>query len=173
MMDSNRLKKPILVLGVGNAIQTDDGVGVHAVSELQGLSLPSEVELLDGGTAGLDLLAAIEGRHAVIVIDAVNGEMPPGTMYRFTPDQIDDIAVRLDSLHQFGLLETIRMAELMGGAPSLVVIVGVQPDTIDWGESLTATVAAVLSRVIERVRLEIDQAVESYRHTVHESKNTG
>jgi hydrogenase maturation protease len=148
-------------------------VGVHVVERLQTAPLPDEVELLDGGTAGLDLLAVVEGRHSVIVIDAVDGDMPPGTMYRFTPDQIETTTVRLDSLHQFGLLETLRMAELIGGAPESTVIIGVQPETIGWGEALTGTIEGALPRIIKQVRQEIDAAVESYRNTANESKKTG
>ncbi len=173
MNDRTDNKKPILVLGVGNTIQTDDGVGAYVIDRMQQSQRPDEVEFFDGGTAGLDLIATVEGRSFVIVIDAVDGGMAPGTMYRFTPEQIEDTTVRLDSLHQFGLLETLRMAELLGETPAQTVLIGVQPETVDWGLELTATIEAVVPRVIERVRLEIDEAVKSYRETAKKSKKVG
>lgn len=163
MNDFAAEKKPILVLGVGNSIQADDGVGVHAIEQLSSMTWPDDVELVDGGTAGLDLLATIDGRRKVIVIDAVDGSMKPGTIFRFTPDDIGKTTVRLDSLHQFGLLETLQMAELMDRAPDSCVIFGVQPETVDWGLTLTETVAVVLPRVIDEVSKEIAASVAEVR----------
>lgn len=166
MNDYRSDKKPILVLGVGNSIQTDDGIGVHVIEQLSQLSWPDSVELIDGGTAGLDLLATIEGRRKVIVIDAVDGGMDPGTMFRFTPDDIGNTTVRLDSLHQFGLLETLQMSQLMDRAPESCVIFGVQPKTVDWGLSLTDTVAAVVPRLIEEVSNEINAAAADHHEAM-------
>lgn len=163
MTGSTRSGKPVLVLGVGNVIQTDDGVGVHAVERLQSEVFPEEVELVDGGTAGLDLLAVISGRRRLIVIDAVNGDMAPGTLFRFTPEDLGTQCLRFDSLHQIGLLETLQMAELTACAPDRTVIFGVQPETIDWGTELTPAVAAVMERLLRKVREEVDAAVESCR----------
>ena len=80
-MDS---KKPILVLGIGNLILKDEGFGVHVVQKMADMPLQGDVEVMDGGTMGLDLLYSMEGRKKVIVIDVVNADGPPGTLYRFT-----------------------------------------------------------------------------------------
>ena len=77
-------RKPVLILGVGNSIQTDDGIGVHVINKMKEDPWPGYVELFDGGTLGYDLLGIIEGRKKIIVIDAVKGQQSPGTLYRFT-----------------------------------------------------------------------------------------
>lgn len=150
--------KRILVLGVGNILQSDDGIGVHAIEQMRGELDDFDVELIDGGTAGLDLLNLIEDRDAILVVDAVDGGHPPGTIYRFTPDDIGGQSLRMESLHQLGLLETLRMARLMGREPRNTVIIGVQPENVGWGLTLTDTVARQLPMVIRQVKKEIEAA---------------
>ncbi len=77
-------KKNILILGIGNILLKDEGIGVHVVNKLKEMQLPPDVEVMDGGTLGIDLLYYIEGRKKVVVIDTVTAGEPPGTMYRFT-----------------------------------------------------------------------------------------
>ncbi|MCB2212532.1 HyaD/HybD family hydrogenase maturation endopeptidase [bacterium] len=167
---------PVLVLGVGNLIQCDDGVGVHAIQRLMQEScednpdlqasrgtrqtaFPAEVELFDGGTAGYDLLPVLANRKAVIVIDAVDANRKPGTLFRFTPDDIPPDFTGYDSIHQLGLMETLHMTTLQGNAPERAVIFGIQPGLIDWGDALSEPVAKVVPRVLELVRAEIDDAL--------------
>ncbi len=156
---NSRQKKPILVLGVGNSVQQDDGIGVHVVDALADYDLPEIVELFDGGTAGLDLINIVDGRKHLIVIDAVKWDSPPGTVFRFTPEDITDEVSQLHSLHQVGLLETIRMAHFLQAAPEKTVIIGVQPKVIDWGLELTDEVKAVVPKVIDQVMKEINLSV--------------
>lgn len=152
--------KPILVIGVGNSIQMDDGIGMHVLQALEGHPLPDSVELFDGGTAGLDLLPYLQNRHTVIVIDAVDAGMEAGTLFRFTPEDIAAKRQHYDSLHQLGLLETIRMAGLLGTEPERAVIIGVQPGVIDWGEELSETLRKSIPRIIELVLKEVWEAVQ-------------
>jgi len=161
--------KPILLIGVGNSIQMDDGIGVHAIQALRNHSLPDEVELFDGGTAGLDLLPVLQDRHTVIVIDAVDAGMEPGTLFRFTPEDIAAKRQSYDSMHQLGLLETVKMAKLLGTAPVQTVILGVQPGVVDWGEELSQAVSDRLPRILELALEEVDKAVRQ-RHE-NESQN--
>ena len=156
---SDDAPKPILVLGVGNSIQMDDGIGVHAIAALRDHSLPDEVELFDGGTAGLDLLPVLQQRDTVIVIDAVDAGLEGGTLFRFTPDDIAAKKQHYDSLHQLGMLETLRMTRLLGTEPGRTVIFGVQPGTIDWGEELSEAVQNRLPRLIELVLEEVGEAM--------------
>lgn len=158
----NNAQKPILVLGVGNNLQTDDGVGVHAVTELMKMEWPQEVELVDGGIAGLDLIAIVDGREYVIVLDAVDAGHAPGTIFKFTPEDISDTVKHYDSLHQIGLLETIQMAKLTGSAPRHTLILGVQPEIVDWGLELTTTIQDCLPRLISLAKEEINNAMENY-----------
>ncbi|MEN8221677.1 MAG: HyaD/HybD family hydrogenase maturation endopeptidase [Acidobacteriota bacterium] len=148
-------RKPILILGVGNTIQMDDGIGVRVVEEMKNNQLPENVELFDGGTLGYDLLGVIEGRKKIIVIDAVKGQQSPGTLYKFSPDDVPS-ENNYDSLHQLGIIEAIRLAYLQNKAPEKTVIIGVEPEVIDWGLSLTGTIKAKIPRIIDLVIDEIE-----------------
>jgi len=147
-------RKPILILGVGNIIQRDDGIGVHVIKEMKKNPLPTNVELFDGGTLGYDLLGIIEERKKVIVIDAVKGQKPPGTLYKFLPSDVP-VGNNYDSLHQLGIIEAIRLAELQNKVPNQIVIIGVEPETIDWGLSLTGTIKEKIPKIISLVMDEI------------------
>lgn len=164
-MDFRKEKRipPILVLGVGNLLQCDDGVGCHAITELQKRKWPADVELFDGATLGLDLITIMRGRKTVIVIDAVDGGDEPGTIYRFTPDDIPPDFTGYDSLHQIGLIETLHMAALEGSAPERAVIIGIQPGVIDWNLELTEPVRNAVSRVIPMVAQEVEESQQLLR----------
>ena len=114
-------RRPILVLGIGNILLRDEGVGVRVIEQMQKLRLPDDVELVDGGTAGADLLDVLAERRKVIVIDAVQADCEPGTVLRFTADDL----VRPDrvgmSLHELGLGEALAMTRQLGCVPEEVV----------------------------------------------------
>ncbi len=147
-------RKPILILGVGNRIQMDDGIGVHVIEEMKKNSLPENTELFDGGTLGYDLLGIIEGRKKIIVIDAVKGQQPSGTLYKFSPEDVS-VDNNYDSLHQLGIIEAIRLAGLQNKVPDQIVIIGVEPEIVDWGLYLTGTVKKMIPRIIEMVMDEV------------------
>jgi hydrogenase maturation protease len=146
--------KRILILGIGNLILRDEGVGVHAVRELERKQLPAHVEVIDGGTYLMDLLSIIQEAERIIVIDALKGGGEPGTIYRVTPDDLMGETERTLSLHQVGLLEVLGMVRQLGGDPQ-VVIIGVEPKEISWGMELTPEVEAKLPKVIETVLGEL------------------
>ncbi len=146
---------PVLVLGVGNILLSDEGVGVRVVEAMEGRELPDNVELFDGGTASVDLLGSLANRDKVIIIDAVKGGSEPGTLYRFAPDDITNQRQSLTSLHQVGLLETLTIARYLGCAPREVIILGIEPNKASWGLELSPEVAAVVPRVIELVLREL------------------
>jgi hydrogenase maturation protease len=146
--------KKILILGVGNLILRDEGVGVHAVRELEKRDLPAHVKVIDGGTYLMDLLNVIQEAERIIVIDALRGGGKPGTVYRVTPDDLMAETERTLSLHQVGLLEVLGMVRQLGGEPHAVII-GVEPKEISWGMELTPEVEARLPRVIDAVFEEL------------------
>jgi hydrogenase maturation protease len=144
----------VVIIGIGNLILQDEGIGVHAVRELGKLALPPHVEVIDGGTATIELLPVIRAAERIIVIDALKGGEEPGTIYRLSPEDLMVDAERLLSLHQVGLLEVLGMARQLGGDAE-VVIIGVEPKEIGWGMELTPAVAAKLPQVIEAVLAEL------------------
>jgi hydrogenase maturation protease len=151
-------KKSILVIGVGNTLLKDEGVGVKVVERLEALGdLPDGVELLQGGVLGLDLLEDMEGREKIIIVDAVNGGETPGTIYRMTREHIDTGRNRcLSSVHEIDLPYVFRMADLLGQQIDPVVIIGIEPKDMDVGfEELSPEVEAQIPKVIDLVMKEI------------------
>jgi len=159
-------KKPILVVGVGNLIMRDDGFGVHLVRALAKETLPDDVDLFDGGTLGPEMLPWLEGREKVIFVDALNAEMEPGTLFRFEPADLEYHMEQKTSIHQIGLIDTLSMAELMGNAPDNVVIFGLQPKIVDWGEELSPELKRVIPKIINLVKKEI-----TTKNTISEEHN--
>jgi hydrogenase maturation protease len=148
---------PVLILGIGNILLRDEGVGVRVIEAMHKLdpaALPADIEVVDGGTSGADLVDVLADRRKVIVIDAVDIDAAPGTVVRFTGDDLLAEAVALVSLHQLGLIDSLRMTRQLGCAPAEVIIFGVRPGDFSPGLELTAPVAAVIPRLIDLVLAE-------------------
>ena len=131
----------IAIVGVGNILLKDEGIGVKVVKELENeYTFPPDITLLDGGTAGHHLVNVVADFDVVIVIDAVQGGEPPGTVYRFTLDQIPfELNTHL-SLHQVGVLEALNQVKLLGKNQK-VIFVGIEPEDISpWGMELTPVI---------------------------------
>lgn len=119
--------KRILVLGVGNILFTDEGIGVRAVDELARLyDFSDNVTLMDGGTLGTRLMDPIMSCDLLIVIDAVLGDGPAGSIYRLTGDDLRKSLAFKDSMHQTDLVDTLIMCEIVGNRPDAVII-GMEP----------------------------------------------
>lgn len=149
--------RPILVLGLGNILLRDEGVGVRVVEAMQDIELPPDVELFDGATAGLDLLDVLADRRTVIVIDAVEGDSPPGTVLRLHPDDLlpgDGPGV---SLHETGLMETLAVARQLGTAPPEVIVFGIRPQEVGYGLTLSPPIAGLVPRIVELIVAELEQ----------------
>lgn len=144
-----------LVLGIGNILLSDEGVGVRAIEAMARLDLPPGVELVDGGTSGADLVDLIADRRKVIVVDAIDAGAEPGTLFRLGPDDLVPDEGQPISLHQLGLVESLLIARCLRCSPREVVIFGVQPKRIAPGLDLTSEVAAVVPQVIRAVLAEI------------------
>jgi len=148
-------RAPLLVLGLGNVLLRDEGVGVRVVEAMRALPLPPEIELCDGGTASLTLLDVLDGRRKIVVVDALEVGTTPGSVVRLTgEDFLGRSAVRV-SLHELGFAETLLAAQRMGLAPAEVVILGVQPQTIACGLDLSPPLVARIPHLVDRVLLEL------------------
>ena len=155
MVAATTTPAPILVLGVGNILLRDEGIGVRVIEAMQELDCPDGVELCDGGTAGLDLLDVVADRRKLIVIDAIAGDSEPGTVLRLTPDDLAPASGPGASLHELGLLQTLAVAGQLGCSPQEVVLFGIKPREISYGLELSPEIAALIPRVIELVLAEV------------------
>jgi len=145
-----------LILGVGNLLLSDDGVGVRVIQKLQEEhTLPAEVETVDGGTCGLDLLHFLEGVDHLIVVDAANLGLPPGTIKRLEGEAVPAFLSQKVSPHEINLPELLFSAKLTGIYPKKVVVFGIQPQTIETSLDLSPPVAAQVDELVERVLAEL------------------
>ncbi len=143
----------IVVLGVGNTLLKDEGVGVKVVEELQRrYVLPDHVRVVDGGTQGLWLMSTLQQADRLIVVDAVLGREAPGTLYRLEREDLPRGLRAKQSAHDSDLVEALNLCTLLDEGPKSVVVVGVEPEDIQpFGLELTETVAARLDEMILRV----------------------
>lgn len=147
-----------LVLGLGNVLLSDEGVGVHVVRLLrERYRFPQEVEILDGGTLGLDLLPYIEDAGRLLIVDALQMDALPGTLARLVGDEIPAILSLKYSPHQMGLSDLLAAARLRGHLPAEIVLWGVQPASLEVGLELSPTVAAQVETLIRNVLAELQR----------------
>ena len=146
----------ILVLGLGNTIMTDDGFGVRVVEALSSrYRFDGDVRLLDGGTLGLDLLPHLEMVERLLIVDALQMQAAPGTVCRLEGAEVPRAFASKLSVHQMGVQDLLAVSELMGHLPAELVVWGVQPESIEMGTELTATVAAAIEPVVDGVVAEL------------------
>ncbi len=127
----------VLVLGIGNVLMGDDGIGVHVVNELFREKLPDEVEVIDGGTLGISLLPLIVDAKALIIVDAIDADLQPGEMVEVSLN-ISHMAAKEAmmnraaplSLHEFDIWQTLHAAQLLGKCPEKVLLIGIQAGSI-------------------------------------------
>ncbi len=156
----NQQPPRIVVLGVGNLLLRDEGVGVHLVQRLKATNRQySNVEFIDAGTS-MNIPAIIDRVDKLIILDAVNGGKEPGTVYHFDLDQIDHRWNTPLSFHQLGILDTLRILELLGKKPKDIVVIGIEPKLIDWGTELTPEIEAKLPQILKLVEEEINETAK-------------
>ncbi len=145
-------KPSVLILGIGNLLWADEGFGVRAVEALhREWAFPDAVRLMDGGTQGIYLVQHIRQADILIVFDAVDYGLPPGTLKLVQGDEVPKfLGVKKVSLHQTGFQEVLAMAQMMGDYPAHLLLIGVQPAELeDYGGSLTRQVKAQIQPSID------------------------
>lgn len=143
----------VLVLGIGNVLWADEGFGVRAVEELaRRYRFPDHVRLLDGGTQGIYLVDQVRAADVLVVLDAVDYGLPPGTMKRIENEEVPHfLGAKKMSLHQTGFQEVLMLALLTERYPSEVLLIGCQPEELeDYGGSLRPCVKAALEDAVQR-----------------------
>ena len=148
--------KNILILGLGNILLGDEGVGVRVIEQLFSHPLPDEIEVIDGGTAGYELINFFEGKEKVIIVDAVKTDDTPGSVYKMDLSIVqEDETVQL-SLHQIGLKNVFKMASMMDLNPEVTLIGIVPKDYQDYNIGLSEEVEKAIPLAIETVLKEIE-----------------
>lgn len=142
----------ILVLGLGNLVMTDDSLGCRVAEILtQRFDFPEQVEILDGGTLGLDLLPRLEGIEKLLVIDALEMGAAPGAVFRLTGDEVPRAFANKLSVHQMGLQDLLSVSELQGHLPPELVVWGAQAESIEMGTELSEAMSMALNDIVDAV----------------------
>lgn len=146
----------VLVLGLGNVLLGDDGIGAAAVDALErDYRLPSGVRLVEGGTLGLSLLDEIADARHVILVDAVAADAPPGTLVRLDGAEVMDAVRDRLSVHQVGVADLLNAARLIGRYPASVVLLGLVPGLIGLGVGRTRIVDEALGALNSAILREV------------------
>lgn len=148
--------RKVLILGIGNTLRADDGLGVYIIQHMieRGVFLPEGVDLLDGGTAGFDLLGMLDGYDKIVIVDALKTNDRPGSIYRFTPEHAIERRAQY-SMHEVGIMEVIRTLRLTGNDPE-IEFVGIVPENLN---DLDTTIShAVMESVPRAVEVILDAA---------------
>ena len=144
----------LIVMGVGNELLKDEGVGVHVARELAGRQFAFPVEIIEAGTVP-DCWLRDESIEKLVVIDAVYGGGAPGAIYRFSPEDVEFESDLMTSIHQLGIVANLRLWEMTGARPREIVIIGVEPKVVKWGLELSEELQSRLSDVVNAVLKEI------------------
>jgi len=146
----------ILVLGIGNLLLQDEGAGVRVVEEFESkYATPAGVELLDGGTSGIELLQYIQGRDHLILLDVVKSGNPPGTIIRLEGKDVPALFQKKISPHQLGISDLLAVAQLTDMMPKQVVLLGIEPKSIETGLELSEEVGRNIGRLADMVAREL------------------
>lgn len=148
--------KKLLVLGVGNILLTDEGIGVHAVHELMKEEWPEDVEFIDGGTFTQDIFYLFQEYETILVLDIVKGGNTPGTIYRLAESDLRKDESQTLSLHDIDLLDSLSMTELMGHRPELHVL-GIEPETLSWNMEMSPRFKQLFPDYLKIARQEIER----------------
>jgi len=144
----------VVVVGIGNLLLKDEGIGIHAIKALQEIALPPDVALIDGGTSP-DLIAYTQAGDKLVIIDAARAGGEPGTIYRFQPHDLATGGGGLLSAHDLGVPQSLKLMSLAGNEPSEIVIIGVEPKEIDWGMELSSELEEKLPQLVRAVLEEM------------------
>ncbi len=160
----------LLVLGLGNLLCGDDGIGPAAINLLaQRYDTPAGVMVIDGGTLGLTLLPYIEDAQQVLLIDAVRADLPPGSFIRLQGEEVAPAVAERLSVHQVGVADLLDAARWRGTYPPQLTLLGLVPDTLELGLRRTAAVETQLPALVDRIVEEAGRLGYRFREKDHET----
>ena len=165
--DKGSQRPQITILGVGNILLGDEGVGVRVVERLdRQYQFPDNVQILDGGVLGIRLMGVIGSTDILIVVDAVKNQQPPGTLYRLADEEVPRRVLAKQSMHQLDLPEVLALCSAIDKNPRTVVV-GVEPEDItSMNVELTPTIAAKVDELVGMVLIELDRLGIAYTANV-------
>lgn len=148
----------VLVLGIGNVLMTDDSLGIRVIDELQRrFRFPENVELLDGGTSGIELLSYIVNRDYLIIVDAIKSGFSPGTVVKVEGEDVPAKFMTRISPHQLGLSDLLAAATLTGELPKQMVLFGIEPKLVALGLEMTDEVKKSFEKLLGIVVEELNR----------------
>ena len=143
---------PIVLLGVGNILLTDEGFGVHVVNQLrEDYIFNPPITILDGGTMGMELLTYMRGMTKLLLVDAINGGDTPGTVYEFPHEEMNTYFTEAISVHEVGMQDILRIRALQEDPLEDAVVIGVEPESLELGLDLSETTQVAVKEVKERI----------------------
>jgi hydrogenase maturation protease len=147
-----------IVIGLGNPLMGDDGLGLAALEQLRaGYEIPDDVELVDGGTWGMNLLPVIEDAGRVLLMDAIDVNAAPGTLIRLERERLPRYLATKISPHQVDLRDVLALAELRGTLPADTLALGLQPASVELRDSLSDVVRRQVDNLVAVVAQELDR----------------
>jgi len=148
----------VIILGIGNLLLKDDGIGIHVIEHLKELEYENNynVELVDGGTCILDLLDVFVKNKRIIILDSIKGGHEPGTIYKLTPEELGTYIKSTTSLHDVQVLDIIKDSKLLGGDPE-VVIIGIEPEEVTFGLELSPVIKKTIPQITNIIREELNR----------------
>jgi len=146
--------KDTIIIGIGNILLQDDGVGIRVIEQLENEILPSTIELVDGGTSTLDTLGFFLDYKKVIIVDCLKAGLEPGTIYKIRPEDIKDYKKENLSIHDVQILEVVKMANMMDKYPE-VIIFGIEPEKISLNLEMTEIMISKIPEIICIIKKEL------------------
>jgi len=151
-------ERRLLILGLGNVLCGDDGLGVAALARLsRRYRLPEDVEMMDGGTLGLALLHFVREADALLLVDAIRADGAPGTLVRLEGDDVAPAVETRLSVHQIGVNDLLNGLRWTDSSPSEIVLLGLVPESLELGLGMTPRVERALDTLVEAVATEVDR----------------
>jgi hydrogenase maturation protease len=150
-------EKKIAIVGVGNTIMGDEGFGVEVVNQLDKKICSKSIQLIDAGTGFFNIVSELRDYDKVFIIDVVHGGQRAGTVYRFGMEDLENSTHTALSLHDFGVIESIKMESIVGKVPEEFVFFGIEPDRIEFSMELSPVVKGKVHYVIEKILQELQQ----------------